>query len=111
VVSARVEAINIDEVHAGQEAELRFPAFDQRRLPEVRGQITRISADVLQDQVTGLSYYSAEIMPFEAEMAKLEDQVLLPGMPVEAFIRTRDRTPLAYMIEPLTIFFDRALRE
>lgn len=111
VVSARVEAINIDEVHTGQEAELRFPAFDQRRLPEVRGQITRISADVLQDQVTGLSYYSAEIMPFESEMAKLEDQVLLPGMPVEAFIRTRDRTPLTYLIEPLTIFFDRALRE
>lgn len=111
VVSARVEAINIDEVHSGQEAELRFPAFDQRRLPEVRGQITRISADVLQDQVTGLSYYAAEIMPFEAEMAKLEGQELLPGMPVEAYIRTRDRTPLAYMIEPLTIFFSRALRE
>ncbi len=111
VVSARVEAINIDEVHTGQEAELRFPAFDQRRLPEVRGQITRISADVLQDQVTGLSYYSAEIMPYETEMTKLGDQVLLPGMPVEAYIRTRDRTPLAYLIEPLTIFFDRALRE
>lgn len=111
VVSARVEAINIDEVHTGQEAELRFPAFDQRRLPEVRGQITRLSADVLQDQVTGLSYYAAEIMPFDAEMAKLEDQALLPGMPVEAFIRTRDRTPLDYLIEPLTIFFNRAMRE
>ena len=111
VVSVRVDAINIDEVYTGQEAELRFPAFDQRRIPEIRGQITRISADVLQDQTTGLSYYSAEVMPLDTEMAKLGDQVLLPGMPVETFIRTRDRTPLAYLTEPLTIFFTRALRE
>jgi HlyD family secretion protein len=111
VVSARIDAINIDEVYAGQDVELRFPAFDQRRLPEIRGQITRISADVLQDQLTGLNYYTAEVMPFEAELIKLGEQTLLPGMPVEAYIRTRDRTPLAYLAEPLTIFFTRALRE
>lgn len=111
VISARVEAINIDEVHTGQEASLRFPAFDQRRMPEIRGQITRISADVLQDQITGLNYYSAEVIPLEAEMAKLGEQVLLPGMPVEAYIRTRDRTPLSYLVEPMTMFFDRAMRE
>lgn len=111
VVSARVDAINIDQVHTGQEAELRFPAFDQRTIPEIRGQITRISADVLQDPVTGQSYYSAEVVPLETELAKLGDQVLLPGMPVETFIRTRDRTPLAYLTEPLMVFFTRALRE
>lgn len=111
VVSARIDAINIDQVYTGQEAELRFPAFDQRRIPEIRGQITRISADVLQDQTTGLSYYAAEVVPLEAELAKLGEQTLLPGMPVESFIRTRDRTPLAYLTEPLMIFFTRALRE
>lgn len=111
VVSVRVDAINIDQVHTGQQAELRFPAFDQRRIPEIRGQITRISADVLQDQTTGQSYYSAEVVPLETELSKLGDQVLLPGMPVETFIRTRDRTPLAYLTEPLLIFFTRALRE
>ncbi len=111
VVSARIDVINIDQVYIGQEAELRFPAFDQRRIPEIRGRITRISADVLQDQTTGLSYYAAEVVPLETELAKLGDQTLLPGMPVESFIRTRDRTPLAYLTEPLLIFFTRALRE
>lgn len=111
VVSVRVEAINIDQVYTGQQAELRFPAFDQRRIPEIRGQITRISADVLQDPATGQSYYAAEVIPLDSELAKLGDQVLLPGMPVETFIRTRDRTPLAYLTEPLVIFFTRALRE
>lgn len=111
VVSARVEAIHIDEVYTGQEAELRFPAFDQRRIPEIRGQITRISADVLQDQTTGLSYYTAEVLPLEAELTKLGEQTLLPGMPVETYIRTRDRTPLTYLTDPLMVFFTRALRE
>lgn len=111
VVSARIEAINIDEVYAGQEAELRFPAFDQRRIPEIRGQVTRISADALQDQMTGLSYYTAEVLPMQTELVNLGELTLLPGMPVEAYIRTRDRTPLAYLTEPLTIFFTRALRE
>lgn len=111
VVSARVDAIHIDQVYPGQEAELRFPAFDQRQIPEIRGRITRISADVLQDQTTGQSYYAAEVMPMDAELAKLGDYTLLPGMPVETFIRTRDRTPLAYLTEPLMVFFTRALRE
>ena len=111
VVSARVEAINIDEVYTGQQAELRFPAFDQRQIPEISGQITRISADVLQDQMTGLNFYTAEVVPFETELSKLGTHTLLPGMPVEAYIRTRDRTPLAYLTDPLMIFFNRALRE
>ena len=111
VVSARVEAIHIDEIYTGQQAELRFPAFDQRRIPEITGQITRISADVLQDPMTGLNFYTAEVVPLEAELSKLGTHTLLPGMPVEAYIRTRDRTPLAYLTDPLMIFFSRALRE
>lgn len=111
VVSARVDAIHIDQVYPGQEAELRFPAFDQRQIPEIRGQITRISADVLQDQMTGQSYYAAEVRPMGSELAKLGNYTLVPGMPVETFIRTRDRTPLAYLTEPLLIFFTRAMRE
>ncbi len=111
VVSTRIEAIHIDQIYKGQEAELRFTAFDQRRMPEIRGQVTRISADVLEDQTTGLSYYTAEVLPLDAELNKLGEQSLLPGMPVEAYIRTRDRTPIAYLTEPLAIFFTRAFRE
>lgn len=111
VVSTRIEAIHIDEIYQGQEAELRFPAFDQRRMPEIRGQVTRISADVLEDQATGLSFYTAEVLPLDAELHKLGEQALLPGMPVEAYLRTRDRTPIDYLTEPLTIFFTRAFRE
>ncbi|MGB5560420.1 MAG: HlyD family type I secretion periplasmic adaptor subunit, partial [Paracoccaceae bacterium] len=111
VVAARVETINIDQVHVGQEAGLRFTAFDQRATPEVLGYVSRVSADAITDEVTGQSYYAAELLPKEGELQKLGDRVLVPGMPVEAFIKTGDRSPLTYLTKPLTDYFTRAFRE
>ncbi|MFV2051380.1 HlyD family type I secretion periplasmic adaptor subunit [Aliiroseovarius sp. YM-037] len=111
VVSARINAINIDEVFVGQEAALRFSAFDQREMPEIKGQLSRISADVILDEATGLNYYATEILPYEEELTVLGDQKLLPGMPVEVFIRTSDRTAFEYLTQPLMNFFNRAFRE
>ncbi len=111
IVSARVEAIHIDQVHVGQTATLRFSAFNQRLTPEVRGTVVFVSADVLQDEVTGITYYRVDLVPLSEELPKLEDQELLPGMPVEAYLRTNDRTPLSYLTKPLTDYFGRAFRE
>jgi len=111
IVSARVEAIHIDQVHVGQTATLRFVAFDQRTTPEVFGNVTRLSADVFTDEVTGASYYEAEILPNFDELDKLEGQKLVPGMPVEAFIKTQDRSPLSYLLKPFLDYFNKAFRE
>ena len=111
IVSARVEAIHIDQVFVGQTATLRFTAFNQRLTPEVIGQVISISADVFQDEITGLNYYRVDLIPLTDELPKLEDQDLLPGMPVETYLRTDDRTPLSYLTKPLTDYFGRALRE
>lgn len=111
IVNARVDAIHIDQVHVGQPATLRFSAFNQRLTPEVAGTVSFVSADVLQDEVTGLSYYRVGLVPLSSELPQLEDQDLLPGMPVEAFLRTDDRTPLSYLTKPLTDYFGRAFRE
>lgn len=111
VVSARVDPIHVDQVHVGQEASLRFSAFDQRMTPEIFGQVTNLSADVFTDQATGMSYYEVELIPAEGEMEKLGGQTLLPGMPVEAFIKTAERSPLNYLAKPLTDYFTRAFRE
>lgn len=111
VVSARIDPIHVDQVHVGQEASLRFAAFDQRMTPEVFGHVTKLSADVFTDQATGISYYQVELIPSEGEMQKLGGQTLLPGMPVEAFIKTAERSPLNYLAKPLTDYFVRAFRE
>ncbi|WP_413718533.1 HlyD family type I secretion periplasmic adaptor subunit [Silicimonas sp. MF1-12-2] len=111
IVNSRVEAIHIDQVHVGQAATLRFSAFNQRLTPEVTGQVTSVSADVFQDEVTGLTYYRVDLIPLEEELPKLADQSLLPGMPVEAYLKTENRTPLSYLTKPLTDYFGRAFRE
>lgn len=111
VISSRIEPIHIDQVHQGQDVKLVFSSFNSRTTPELDGVVTKVSADVFTDEVTGQVYYSAEILPKDGELAKLEGQELLPGMPVESFIRTNDRTPLAYLTQPFMDYFNRAFRE
>lgn len=111
VITARVNATNIDEIYIGQPVSLRLAAFDQRLVPELEGVIQRVSADVIRDENTGESYYEAAIVPGPGELDKLGDRPLVPGMPVDALIRTRDRAAITYLTEPFTAFFARAFRE
>lgn len=110
VVAVRLQPIHIDEVLVGQEAGLRFTAFDQRQTPEIEAHVSELSADVLTDETTGESFYRAEVTPDAGQIERL-GQTLVPGMPVEAYIHTGDRTPLAYLTKPLTDYFNRAMRE
>lgn len=112
VIAARVDPIHIDQIVTGQAVNLRFSALDQRTTPELVGQVALVSADAFEDEALGASYYRAEIVLNPGEQEKLTDgQVLIPGMPVEAFIRTDDRSPLTYLIKPLMDYFNRAFRE
>jgi HlyD family secretion protein len=111
IIAARVPVVAIDEVTIGQATTVKFPAFDQRTSPDVFGTITRLSADAFVDEASAQAFYRAEITLAEDELARFGGITLVPGMPVEAFIRTRDRSPLAYLLQPLIVYFDRAFRE
>lgn len=111
VIAAQVQPFHIDQIRIGQPVRLVFSAFPARTTPELTGHITVVSADALTDQNTQMSYYRAEIVPDEGEIDKLDGLTLIPGMPVEAFIRTDERTPLAYLLKPFTDYFARAFRE
>lgn len=112
VIAAQVDPIHIDMVYVGQEVTLRFPAFDQRETPDIFGRVSKVSADAFTDEATGITFYRAEILMNEGQAVRLPDgATLLPGMPVDSFIRTDDRTPLAYLLRPLTSYFSKAFRE
>lgn len=111
VIATRVEPIHIDEVTVGQPAELVFSAFPSRQTPHLRGKVVRVSADALQDPATGQTHYRAELELDAGELQRLGDEELLPGMPVEVYLQTKARTPLAYLLEPFTVYFGRAFRE
>jgi HlyD family secretion protein len=109
-IEVRVQPQDIDQLKVGQDAVLRLSAFNQRTTPEVRGRISRIAADLTQDSKTGAAYYTARIAAEEDEMRQLNELKLVPGMPVEAFIRTGERTALSYLTKPLTDQMNRAFR-
>lgn len=112
VIATEVDTIHVDQVYPGQEVTLRFSALDQRTTPELTGTVVQISADAFTDERSGRSFYRAELILKDGEIARLPDTVtLLPGMPVEAFLRTDERTPMAYLLKPLADYFAKAFRE
>jgi membrane fusion protein, type I secretion system len=110
-VEAKVSPQDIDQLRLGQSAGLRFSAFNQRTTPEISGTISRVSADVSTDQRSGQSFYTVRIALPAEETARLGNVKLVPGMPVEAFMKTYDRTVLSYFVKPLEDQILRAFRE
>ncbi|QMU58301.1 MAG: HlyD family type I secretion periplasmic adaptor subunit [Boseongicola sp.] len=110
-VSARIDPIDVDQVFPGQDVALMFTTFNSSTTPEVSGIVLRVSPDAQTDDATGLTYYEAVVEPSADELAVLHDLSLLPGMPVETFVKTDDHTPISYLIRPLTVYFGRAFRE
>jgi len=111
VISGQVQTQDVDEVFIGQKVTVRLPAFDSQTTPDLFGQVMLVSADAFVDEATGTAYYRIEIVLNDGELDKLGALTLVPGMPVETYIRTVDRTPLAYLVKPFTDYFTKAFRE
>lgn len=110
VVSAHVDPIDIDQVHPGQAARLRFSAFQQETTPEIDGIVSRISADTITDKRSGANFYQVEIVPDAASLMALSNLELVAGMPVEAHLATQERTPLSYLLKPIGDQLRRSFR-
>jgi HlyD family secretion protein len=110
-VEARVNPQDIDKLLIGQQTVLRLTAFNQRTTPELNGEVSRVSADTTTDQRTGQAYYTIRISLPPSEVARLGAARLIPGMPVEAFVQTGERTMLSYLAKPLSDQFMRAFRD
>jgi len=111
IIIIQIPPIHVDEIRVGSVVEVAFAAFSARTTPQLKGKITTISPDAITDQATHQSYYRGEVVLDPGEMAKLEGQTLLPGMPVQGFVSTGDRTPMAYLIKPFWDYVHMAFRE
>lgn len=111
VVEAQVQPINIDQISPDQDARIRLPSFDQRTTPELNAKVETISADLLRDEVTGAQYYKVRLKISENEFNKLDGKTLVPGMPVETFIKTDERTVMSYLLKPIQDQISHAMRE
>lgn len=111
IVEAQLNPIDIDRVHKGQSADIRFSSFKSTTTPVIDGTVVSVSADALSNEQLGTSYYLArvELTPEGFEM--LDELILIPGMPVEVLINTGTRTLFQYMTQPIRNAFARSLIE
>ena len=112
LIDTRISPVDIDEIAVGQQARVNFLAFTARNLRQIHGYVRSVSADSLQDEVTGENYYRAFVEVPPDEMAKLGESLSInPGMPAEVLIMTGERTMLQYLMDPLVKSIRRSFRE
>jgi HlyD family secretion protein len=116
IVEAKVTPQDIDQIELGAPALVRIMAGNQRTMPDLKGVLTHVSADLTRDQAPAGSqqippYYVVRMSLPPAEVERLGDFRLLPGMPAEMFIQTYARTPLQYLLKPLREQIARTFRE
>ncbi|MBZ9799556.1 HlyD family type I secretion periplasmic adaptor subunit [Mesorhizobium sp. ES1-4] len=109
VIEARVAPTDIDQVSMGQDVKLRFSSFSQRTTPQIDGRVKVVGAAASIDAQTGQAYYLSTIAIGDVD--GLEGKQLVPGMPVEVFLHTRERSALSYLVKPFTDQMNRAMRE
>ncbi len=111
VLQAQVSPNDIDQVRAGQKAQVRFPAFNTNRIPNVYAEVSQVAADTTRTDAASPPFYSVRMKIPPEELAKLGLNRLRPGMMAETFIQTEERSVLTYLLQPLTDLLPYALRE
>lgn len=111
IVTVRVPALQVDALHIGQVAQMRFSAFEASTTQKLKGTVQRVSPDVLLDQQTRQEYYAADLAPDDGQLELLDGLPIVVRMPVEAFIQTGERSPLNYLMKALADYFRHAFRE
>jgi HlyD family secretion protein len=110
-IEARLQPADIDQVHIGQTAFVRFTAFNQRTTPQLTGTVSYVSADTSHDQQTNASFFTVRVVLPDDERRRLAGQQLVPGMPAEVFMQTGSRTMMSYVFKPVVDQMRRAFVE
>jgi len=109
-VEAKISPADVDQLRIGQDAKLRFSAFNVQTTPELNGKLTHVSAETTVDERTGAAFYKVRLDVEQDELRQLGGLKLVPGMPVEAYIQTGERSLLSFITKPLRDQLNRAFR-
>jgi len=115
VIEAKAAPTDADDLTIGMTTQIRFPALQEKDLPIIEGQISKVSADSFEDQRTGAHYFEIEVMVPPESLEKLKefrvDGGIRAGLPAQVVVPLRKRTALDYLIEPLSSTFWKVGRE
>lgn len=101
VLELKVKPVDIEQVYSGQTVSIQFPGLNARTASRLNAKLRYVSGDLLHDPLDGQKYYMATAQLEDGELDKLAQIGLIAGMPAVAFIETRQRTVLTYLVEPL----------
>jgi HlyD family secretion protein len=110
VIEFQISPTDIDQITIGQEARLKFLSFNQRTTPEILGIVTHVGAASQLDPNSRAEYFLAQALPVKND-ALPEGTALMPGMPVEVYVKTASRTPADFFLQPIRDSFRRAMTE
>ncbi|MBM7044796.1 MULTISPECIES: HlyD family type I secretion periplasmic adaptor subunit [Rhizobium] len=110
-VELRISPQEVDSIHVGDKAYVRISGLNRSTTPDLDAKVEMIGADLVQDTASRVSYYPVRVHLLPGEIRRLNDTQVVPGMPVEAFITTSQRTFFDYLWEPLSDRLRRAIRE
>ncbi|KAF0161998.1 MAG: HlyD family secretion protein [Rhodocyclaceae bacterium] len=114
IAEGRISTRDIQQVRVGLPVEVELSAYKQRLTPLVDGRVIYVSGDALADSASAAAdkvYYLVHVEISRDSLKAVGDLTLLPGMPISAFIRTRDRSAIDYLFEPVTDILRRSMRE
>jgi HlyD family secretion protein len=111
ILEARVMPQDRDQLHVGQKAVVRLHSSNQRTTPELKGTLERIAADVSKDSTTSTPFYTARVVIPANELVRVRGLSITAGMQAEVFIEVGSRSPLSYLLRPLTDQVSRAFKE
>jgi membrane fusion protein, protease secretion system len=111
IVEAQLPVHLVDKVHEGQEVEMLFTAFNQNRTPHIPGEVIVVGDDRIVEERSGMPYFKllAEATPQGKKL--LGDNKVRPGMPVDVFVKTGERTMMSYLLKPLLDRMHSSMRE
>jgi len=111
VITARIQSRDVDQISIDQPVKIRMSAYSQRNTPELTGRVTYVSADLEPTEADLPPQYKIKVAFDDGELARLSRKRVVPGMPVDVFVQTDQRTVLSYLVRPLSDQLMRAFRE
>ena len=112
IVEVKIRTMDIELVHLGQKADIQLLAYNSRKVPHIPGEVTYVSGDAIEDKANNGSpaYYLAHVRIDPKALEDYPDVTLTAGMPVTAFIQTRDRTFMDMLLKPIEDSLAKGLR-
>jgi len=112
LVEAKIRPQDIAFLHPGQEAIVKFTAYDYTIYGGLKAKLEQIGADTITDEDKKTTYYMIKLRTERSHLGTDEKPLLIiPGMVASVDIITGKKTILSYLLKPIIKARAEALHE